>query len=107
MDNGILFFRRYWNGTYPANYCPTIYHDFLEKKGEGLHHLGFYAKDMDKRLNMYKEMNIEIIQHGEGSTSLFTYLNAFENGGIILELIQSEKEASLNIFCTCDLLLGI
>jgi len=41
---------------------PTIYHDFLEKKGEGLHHLGFDVKDMDKRLNMYKEMNIEIIR---------------------------------------------
>ena len=83
MDYEILFFRCYWNGTYPVQPItgPTIYHDFLEKKGEDLHHLGFDVKDMDKRLNMYKEMNIEIIQYGEGSTSLFAYLNTFENGG--------------------------
>jgi len=71
--------------------APTIYHDFLQEKGEGLHHLGFDVKDIEKKLVLCKEMGIKIIQGGQGATSHFEYLDTEEVGGVIFELIQREK----------------
>jgi catechol 2,3-dioxygenase-like lactoylglutathione lyase family enzyme len=56
---------------------PTIYHDFLERKGEGLHHLGFDVEDMDERLERYEKMGIKAIQHGRGpSGGGYAYLDS-------------------------------
>lgn len=71
--------------------APTIYHDFLQEKGEGLHHLGFDVKDIEKKLALCKEMGIKIIQGGQGATSRFEYLDTEKIGGVIFELIQREK----------------
>jgi len=70
---------------------PTIYHDFLQAKGEGLHHLGFDVKDIEKKLALCEEMGIKIIQGGQGATSRFEYLDTEAIGGVIFELIQREK----------------
>ena len=70
---------------------PTIYHDFLKEKGEGLHHLGFDVKDIEQKLALCKEMGIKIIQGGQGATSHFEYLDTAATGGVIFELIQRKK----------------
>jgi len=70
---------------------PTVYHDFLKEKGEGIHHLGFDVKDMDEKIALCKKMGIQIIQSGRGSTSCFAYLDTVEIGGVIFELIQRES----------------
>jgi methylmalonyl-CoA/ethylmalonyl-CoA epimerase len=70
---------------------PTIYHDFLQEKGEGLHHLGFDVKDIERKLILCAEMGIKVIQGGQGATSHFEYLDTAEIGGVIFELIQREK----------------
>lgn len=70
---------------------PTIYHDFLKEKGEGIHHLGFDVKDIEKKLALCEEMGIKIIQGGQGATSRFEYLDTKEIGGVIFELIQRKK----------------
>ena len=70
---------------------PTVYHDFLKEKREGLHHLGFDVKDFDKKLALCREMGIKIIQNGQGKTSRFAYLDTEKIGGVIFELIQREK----------------
>ena len=70
---------------------PTIYHDFLQEKGEGIHHLGFDVRDIEKKLALCKEMGIKIIQSGKGATSRFEYLDTEAIGGVIFELIQRKK----------------
>jgi len=70
---------------------PTIYHDFLKEKGEGIHHLGFDVKDIEKKLALCEEIGIKIIQGGQGETSRFEYLDTEEIGGVIFELIQRER----------------
>jgi catechol 2,3-dioxygenase-like lactoylglutathione lyase family enzyme len=69
---------------------PTVYHDFLKEKGEGIHHLGFDLKDMDKKLLLCKEMGIQVIQSGSGPGARFAYLDTTKIGGVIFELIQRE-----------------
>jgi len=70
---------------------PTIYHDFLKERGEGLHHLGFDVKDIEEKLAICKEMGIRIIQNGRGATSRFEYLDTEKICGVTFELIQREK----------------
>ena len=70
---------------------PTIYHDFLKEKGEGMHHLGFDVRDIDEKIALCKKMGIRIIQSGQGSTSRFVYLDTAAVGGVIFELIQRQS----------------
>ena len=67
---------------------PTIYHDFLKEKGEGIHHLGFDVKDIDEKLTLCEKIGIQVLQSGWNSTAHFAYLDTVAIGGIIFELIQ-------------------
>jgi methylmalonyl-CoA/ethylmalonyl-CoA epimerase len=67
---------------------PTIYHDFLKEKGEGIHHLGFDVKDMDEKILLCKGLGIDVLQMGRTPAGGFAYLNTEKIGGVIFELIQ-------------------
>jgi len=75
----------------------TIYHEHLKKNGEGLHHLGFYVNDFDKRLSAYKERGVGVLQSGVlasggnagGSVTRYAYLDTVAVGGVILEIIET------------------
>ncbi len=64
----------------------SVHLDFLETRGEGLHHLGMYVADFDKRLEAFREKGIGILQRGQGMRR-YAYL---DTKPIILELIESE-----------------
>jgi len=67
----------------------TIHSKFLEEKGEGIHHLGFFVKDMEKELNQLKKEGIEVLERGEVlGVAKYAYLNTEKTLGFILELIQ-------------------
>ena len=70
---------------------PTVYHDYLKEKGEGIHHLGFDVKDIEKKLEIFTKMGIKNIQGGQGETSRFEYFDTTEIGGVTIELLQREK----------------
>jgi catechol 2,3-dioxygenase-like lactoylglutathione lyase family enzyme len=69
----------------------SIYHEYLETSGEGLHHLGFDVQDMDARLERYQKMGLKVIllvrREGGGAA----YLDTGKTGGVIIELIQRES----------------
>ena len=69
------------------------YHTDLLEKGEGLHHLGFMVKDLDKRLDACSRLGIDVIQKGRISSKGFTvdyaYLDTVKIGGVIFEFIQT------------------
>ena len=67
---------------------PTVYHDFLRDKGQGIHHMGFDVPDMDKILSQCQELGIEIMQIGRTPTGGFAYLNTEEPSGAVFEIIQ-------------------
>ncbi len=67
----------------------TIHSEFLEKRGEGLHHLGFVVKDIEKELTILKKEGIDVLERGEVLEVVkFAYLDTEKMLGIILELIQ-------------------
>jgi catechol 2,3-dioxygenase-like lactoylglutathione lyase family enzyme len=66
----------------------NIYWEFLQSKGEGLHHLGFYVEDLNTELAPLKAKGVQVLQSGVTDGGGFAYLDSTAFGGSILELIQ-------------------
>jgi len=67
----------------------TIHSKFLEERGEGIHHLGFFVKDIEKELDRLKKEGIKVLERGEVlGVAKFAYLDTEKALGFILELIQ-------------------
>jgi len=67
---------------------PSIYEDFLNEKGEGLHHIGFDVPDMDACIERAKSLGIRVLMSGRTPTGGFAHLDTTEVGGTIFEIIQ-------------------
>jgi catechol 2,3-dioxygenase-like lactoylglutathione lyase family enzyme len=70
-----------------------IYSQYLAQSGEGLHHLGFYLADLDRRLALVRQVGIPVLLEGRlktagGSQARFAYLDTRQACGIIVELIE-------------------
>ena len=67
---------------------PTIYHEFLDAAGEGLHHVGFDLQDFDAKLELCGRLGIKVLQMGRTPAGGFAYLDTAGRGGLMVELIQ-------------------
>ena len=73
---------------------PSLYHEFHEKRGEGLHHIGFLVEDIEgAEANLIKQ-GFKIIQRGRSEKGGYCYVETDAIGGIIFELIQRPKDAA-------------
>lgn len=68
---------------------PSTWKDFLQTKGEGVHHIAFEVKDMDKRLADLKAKGITLIQRGDYTGGRYSYVDATAQLGLILELLEN------------------
>jgi methylmalonyl-CoA/ethylmalonyl-CoA epimerase len=68
---------------------PSTWRDVLEAKGEGIHHIAFEVKDMDKRLAELKTKGLTLIQSGDYTGGRYSYVDATAKMGIILELLEN------------------
>ncbi len=65
----------------------SIYNEYIEKHGYGLHHMKLYFKDCNKALEDYKKRGYEVVQSGSIGDDVFYYLDTEENvQGLVLEL---------------------
>ncbi len=64
---------------------------FIDKKGEGFHHLSFRVSDLEGKLQQLKEQGIKLIdekpRYGAGGAKI-AFLNPKSTGGILIELCQ-------------------
>lgn len=68
--------------------------EFLESRGEGISHLGFYVNDIDKEMAKLIEKGFKVINSGkflEGGG--FAYFDTDEVGGTLFELIQYPSQS--------------
>jgi catechol 2,3-dioxygenase-like lactoylglutathione lyase family enzyme len=70
----------------------TIYGEFLEKRGEGLHHLGFEVENMDERIEVLEKLGIGVLQSGERIGGRFAYMDTEKIIGVIFEFLKREKK---------------
>jgi catechol 2,3-dioxygenase-like lactoylglutathione lyase family enzyme len=70
----------------------SIHSEFLKERGEGLHHIGFYVRDIGARLQACKDADIEVLQRGaikQGPITIdYAYLDTVSIGGAVFEYIQ-------------------
>ena len=67
----------------------TIQKEFLDEKGEGLHHICFQVKDIDATVEKFTRKGIKVLQQDRfvGGGGL-AYMGTDEIGGIIIEVVQ-------------------
>ena len=66
----------------------SIYNEFLEQKGEGLHHLGFDVDNMEDRISASEKIGIQVLQSGRRIGAAFAYMDTEALSGFIMEFIE-------------------
>jgi len=73
----------------------SVYRDFVNQHGYGIHHLGLLTDNMDASLNEAKSAGIEMIMDGRGfgldGDGQYAYLDTENEFGVTLELIERPK----------------
>jgi len=67
----------------------TIHAKFLKEKGGGLHHIGFFVRDLDEKLRIAEERGMKVIESGEIAGVRYAYLDTEKDIGITLEFIEA------------------
>ncbi len=71
----------------------SIYKDFLEKRGEGVQHLGFVVDDIDKEEAKVKKLGFKSINSGRRTDgSGFSYFDNDRIGGVHLLIRQNPSK---------------
>jgi len=71
----------------------SIYTEHLDRHGEGLHHIGFHVRDLERRISDVRAAGIGVLQSGTircagGTVTRYAYLDTQAAAGTILELIE-------------------
>lgn len=73
----------------PEGEC--IHSEFLDSKGEGLHHLGFYVDNLDEEVSRLAKQGLTPVMEASTTKGKFcAYFEPEEVGGIILELVEED-----------------
>ncbi len=67
---------------------------FIEKKGEGIHHIAFAAKEIEQVLSNLEEKGVQLIdkQPRKGAEGLdIAFLHPKSTGGVLIELCENKK----------------
>lgn len=71
----------------PDDHAST-WREFLETKGEGIHHIAFNVEDMDSRVKSFTASGIPMVQHGGWETGEYSYMDGSEKLALIIELLE-------------------
>ncbi len=69
----------------------SIYDEFLETKGEGLHHMKLYFRDCAAALERLRKQGIAVIQSGKIDADEFYYLDTEKTLGYVIEVGNNGK----------------
>jgi len=71
---------------------PSTWQEFLDTKGEGIHHIAFNVDDMDSQMKKFDAHGIPMIQHGGWDTGEYSYMDGTSNLGLIIELLENYNQ---------------
>ena len=75
---------------------PNSYQEFLDERGEGLHHLGYFVEDIDAEISNMESKGFPLLQSGRGmgteGDGAYAYFETERAAGCILEAIQMPRE---------------
>ncbi len=71
---------------------PSTWQEFLEKKGEGVHHIAFGVRGMDEHVLLLQKKGGKLIQHGDFTGGSYAYMDLTQQLGVIIELLKNANE---------------
>ncbi len=73
------------------NGVKSTWQDYLDEHGEGIHHLAFQIKDMNKTVESCEKFGMKCIQRGKygGGNGEYAYMDASDNLKCIVELLEN------------------
>lgn len=73
---------------------PSVWRDFLDQHGEGVHHIAFQVKDTEKVVQHLAGYDVDVVQQGlySDGSGMYTYLDSSLQLGVSIELLQSFNE---------------
>ncbi len=69
---------------------PSSWQDFLDRHGEGIHHIAFFVPDTAAALAPYLAAGYQVVHQGlfTGQGGMYTYLDTDKDMGIVIELLE-------------------
>ena len=68
---------------------PSVWREFLDKYGEGFHHIGFNINGMEKRLELMGGNNMPTLQRGgKEQTGWYSYVDTRDSLKLVIELLE-------------------
>ena len=74
---------------------PSVWRDFLDQHGEGVHHIAFRVENTGKATDYLAQHDIGVLQQGlySDASGMYTYLDSTPVLGVMLELLENYKRA--------------
>jgi len=64
----------------------SLHQDHLDKKGEGLHHMKLYYKDIPSTIEKFRKIGIHPLSEGKYKDDRYVYLDTEDKYGLIYEI---------------------
>ena len=74
----------------------TCYKEFLERRGEGMQHLGFFLDDPEQHqrvLAEFKRNGFSVLQSGRFEDALYTYFDTESAIGAVMEIVYLDQRS--------------
>jgi methylmalonyl-CoA/ethylmalonyl-CoA epimerase len=68
---------------------PSTWRDFVEKYGEGVHHIAFNIENLEETLERFKKIGILVEQRGDYEGGCYVYTDSKRKLGATIELLHS------------------
>jgi catechol 2,3-dioxygenase-like lactoylglutathione lyase family enzyme len=72
----------------------TSWKEFLDKKGEGVQHLGFQVVDPDKTVQALEKEGMPVLHRGryDSDDGTYIYMDSQNPLGVVIELLHSDRK---------------
>lgn len=73
---------------------PSLWREHLEQFGEGIHHISFQVKGMQKTISACEEWGMKLLQKGEyrRGNGRYAFLDALDDLKVVVELLESDNK---------------
>jgi methylmalonyl-CoA/ethylmalonyl-CoA epimerase len=68
---------------------PSTWREFLDERGEGVHHIAFTVEGTDEVVAFLGDAGIGVVQQGDYTGGRYTYVDSAPALGVILELLEN------------------
>lgn len=69
---------------------PSTWKEFLDKHGEGIHHIALNVKGMKETVAYLENNGMPLVQKGEYTGGRYAYIDSSDKLGMIIELLEND-----------------